>query len=149
MGPTAKDTYTLHTLQFSHLLLDALTNSCQKWSGRRIYTRQSFGVFDTTLISGNKDKIGDFFLFLFFPFFLFFSFFSFLYLMCSFQLQLCLKLINPFFSFKPYRFQPRNKRTKGGKNSIKSVLPNATFFFLFARNEKKIRNVKYPFLLLL
>lgn len=29
MGLTAKDTYTLHTLQFSHLLLDALKTAAK------------------------------------------------------------------------------------------------------------------------
>lgn len=85
------------TLHAAHVtVLISGIGCCHKWSGRRVDTGQSLGVFDTTLISGNEDKIGSFFFsFFFFPFFLFFHW------MCGFQLQLiCLKLINPFFSFK-------------------------------------------------
>lgn len=62
------------TLHAAHVtVLTSGIGCCHKWSGRRADTGQSLGVFDTTLISGNEDKIGSFFFsFFFFPFFLFF-----------------------------------------------------------------------------
>lgn len=141
-GLTAKDTYTPHTLQFPHLLSEALTNSCQKWSGRRVYTWQSFGVFDTTLISGNKDKIGYFFLFLF-------LFFSFFYLMCSFQLQLSVwSLLTHSFVLNLIGFHLEIREPKGKKifpsNQISPPKYNLPFI---ARNEKKMLNIFFLLLL--
>lgn len=95
---------------------------------------------DTTRISGNKDKIGYFFLFLF----LFFCFF--LYLMCRFQLQLSVWSLLTHSLVLNCRFQPRNKRTKGEKNSVKSNQspPNTNFLFFFlSKKWKKLKHVKY------
>lgn len=95
MGPTAKDTNTLYTLQFSHLVLDALTHSCPttKWE-KNLYGTVIWSVYDSTLISGNEDKRGYFF-------FLFFSFFFSFFTECAvFSCSYLSELINPFFSFK-------------------------------------------------
>lgn len=78
---------------------------------------------------------------------IFFSFFFFFFFVLNVQFSvavICLKLINPFFSFKPYWFQPRNKRSKRKKNAIKSnQSPKIQPSFFLASNEKLQKHVKY------